>query len=32
MDGEKILQEGMEEYNKLTEDLRTNSTYFYPLD
>lgn len=32
MDGEKMLQEGTEEYNKLTEDLRQNATYFYPLD
>ena len=32
MDGEKILQEGIDEYKELTETLRTNSTYFYVLD
>lgn len=31
-DGERLLQEGLDEVKELRETLRTNSVYFYPLD
>jgi len=32
MDGEKILQEGTEEYKEIMEKLEKASCHFYPLD